>query len=247
MKNQNLPELIIQKSGVLTFPEINLNLDPQKLTPRLCRTALKIFKNAEERDVGTGYYWQYYKVIFGGYPTILSFCFYGTQCAMLDMHSSLPTDQFQDNWPTEESMQYMIQFFKKTFSKQFGAQLDFGSPYHVLDQRSYSAACGISYQKYVKQLRYSVEMNKKNDKITNSINISAIGYSFHITHSVLKGHVLVSDREEHFRHNSEKYLTEKECLEMVEKSIQKYKNLGYKLKKESGKAIAYDLVDPNEL
>ncbi len=247
MKNQKTPELIIKKSGELTFPTIDLILAPQTLTPRLCRTTLINFKSAEERDVGTGYYWQYYKVSFGGYPTSLSFCFYGTQCAMLSMHASLPTDQLQDNWLTEDSMQHMINFFKKTFLKQFGSQLDFGSPYHEFDQRSYSVACGISYQKYVKELRFSVEMNKKRGQLIDSINICAIGYNFHITYSLLKGNTLVSNREEHFSHNKIKYQSENEFLDMTIQSIQEHKNQGYKIKKQSGRAIAYDLIDPNEI
>lgn len=113
MNTNNLPTLIILKSGVLDFPEINLQLNPRTLTPNQCRIALKDYKSNDERDVTTGYYWQYYKVRFEGHLVGLSFCFYGTKCFSLDMSVSLPTDRFEDNWPTEDSMLLKIDFLKK--------------------------------------------------------------------------------------------------------------------------------------
>lgn len=247
IEEKKLPELVILKSGLLSFPELHLELDPRLLTPKQCRTALGDYKNAEEWDVGTGYYWQYYKVLFGGFVTYLSFCFYGTQFSMLAMDASLPTDKLENNWPTEESMRLKVKFFKEIFTKQFGGKLGFGIPYHVLDQRSYSAACGISYQKYIKELRYSVEMQKKRQEFTDFVQINSIGINFHKTIGVRIGNTLVSDRDEHYTHKQAKCKNEKDCLEMTLATIKEFQDKGYKIKKTSGKATAYDLLDPSEL
>lgn len=244
---KNLPELIILKSGLLTFPEVNLELNPKTLTPKQCRTSLAPYKNGDERDVGTGYFWQYYKVSFGHYPAYLSFCFYGTQLYRLAMDSLLPTDKLQDNWPTEESMLLTIKFYKKMFKQQFGGKLSYGSTYNILDQRSYSPQCGISYASYVKELRYSLEMTKKRDQFTDFVQIGSIGINFHITKGVLVKNTLVSNREEHYNHSQTKFKNEKECLAKVLETIEEYKSKGYKIKKQDGKPIAYDAIDESEL
>lgn len=246
MKNihhQNLPQLIIEKSGMLTFPEINLILNPKTLTPKQCRIALQAYKNDDERDVGTGYYWQYYKILFESYPTYLSFCFYGTQCEQISLAVSLPTDQYQDNWLTEESMNNAIKFFNKAFKKQFDGKLGYGSVYNVFDPRSYSASTGISYK--VKKLDYAVNMRRERNEFVDFADINAQGIKAYTIFGMTKQNVLVDNNS--YGHIDKKCLSEQECLAETLKMIQEYKNKGYKITKETGKAIAYDTIDEKEL
>lgn len=140
-----LAKLEINNNGELIFPEVPFVLSPKDIIPDDCDAALIKYKAKDDWDVGAGFLWKYYNVLFEEMCGEIGLCFNRNSLKLMQIGVELPSVELFDGWPTEKSSREEVKFIQDAFKKHFGGKLKYGQPYHRFDPRSYCAQCGISY------------------------------------------------------------------------------------------------------
>jgi len=88
-----------------------------------------------------------------GRPASLSLCFFEGRLGMLALGVSLPDDEDEEGWPTEQSSLRQVAFLRRTLAKQLGVSMEegvadfpWGRVWARFDPKGFMATAGIRYE-----------------------------------------------------------------------------------------------------